>query len=137
MATTAVSQNRWRKRLGRLAIISTLMGISFAAGAAIMAVLAVRLLSPIVVMGLLGIAAAGANATTNALYFGDSATRLAALTQLKQSFEAEPTPTIDAQTAAWILPAIEQCKTDGDAEVVAMAEQLATDIRAKATDLPE
>jgi hypothetical protein len=55
------------------------------------------------------------------------------LTQLKQAFDADPAMTYDVQTAAWILPAIEQCKTDGNLEVVALAEELGSDIKDKTT----
>jgi hypothetical protein len=113
------------------------MGISFVVGVVITAFLAVRLLLPMAAMGLLGMASAGAQATTNALYSGDSATRLTVLTQLKQTFDANPAITFDEQSSAWILPAVERCKTDSDPEVVALAEELASDIKDKTTQPPQ
>ncbi len=109
------------------------MGISFAVGVALTAFFAVRLLFTIAGIGMLGMASAGAHATTSALYSGDSVTRLTILTHLKQTFDAQPTLTFDVPTAAWILPAVEQCKTDIDPEVVALAEELASDIKDKTT----
>jgi hypothetical protein len=129
MSAAVVEPNKWRKRLWRLTITSTLMGISFAIGVAITAFIAFRLLLPIAAMGMLGMASASAHATTIALYSGDSATRLTVLTQLQQTFDAQPTMTFDQQTSAWMLPAIEQCKTDLDPEVVSLAEKLATCIK--------
>lgn len=117
------------------------MGISFAIGVAITAYLAFRLLLPIaatgITMGMAGMASASAHATTSALYAGDSATRLAVLTQLKQTFDAQPTMTFDHQTSAWILPAIEQCKTDVDPEVVSLAEELAIYVKDKTQPPPQ
>ena len=81
--------------------------------------------------GLAGLVSAGVNATANALYTGDSETRLTVLTQLKQSFDAQAPQPIDPQLAAWILPAIEQCRTDSDPEVVALAGELADHITDK------
>ncbi len=71
------------------------------------------------------------DATTNALYSGDSTTRLTVLTQIRQEVDAQPTMTFDHQTSAWILPAIEQCKKDMDPEVVSLAEELAICIKEK------
>ena len=71
------------------------------------------------------------NATTNALYSGDSATRLTVLTQIQQEVDTQPTITLDHQTSAWILPAIEQCRKDVDPEVVSLAEELAICIKEK------
>lgn len=129
MSTAKEAPSRWRKRLLRFMFTSTLMGIAFTAGVAITAFIAVRMLFPIaatgMTMGLMGLASASASATINALYSGDSETRLTVLTGLKQSFDSQPTQSFDAQTAAWILPAIEHCQTDGDPDVVALAEELA------------
>jgi hypothetical protein len=133
MSDAVVEPNKWRMRLWRLTITSLLMGISFAIGVAITAFIAFQLLLPIaatgMTMGMLGMASASAHATTNALYSGDSATRLTVLTQLQQTFDAQPTKTFDQQTSAWILPAIEQCKKDSDLEVVSLAEKLATYVK--------
>jgi hypothetical protein len=141
MSSAVANPNKWRKRIWRFTITSTLIGISFATGVAITAFIAFRLLLPIaatgMTMGMLGMASAGAHAATNALYSGDSPTRLAVLAQLKQSIDAQPTITFDVQTSAWILPAIEQCKTDGDPEVVTLAELLASDIKDKTTQPPQ
>ncbi len=71
------------------------------------------------------------DATTNALYSGDSATRLTVLTQIQQEIDPQPTMTFNHQTSAWILPAIEQCKKDLDPEVVSLAEELAIYIKEK------
>ena len=71
------------------------------------------------------------DATTNALYSGDSATRLTVLTQIQQEVDTQPTMTLDDQTSAWILPAIEQCIKDVDPEVVSLAEELAICIKEK------
>ena len=117
------------------------MGISFAVGVGITAYIAARLLLPIaatgMTMGMVGMASASASATTNALYTGDSATRLALLTQLQETLDAQPTMTFDDQTSAWILPAIEQCKTDDDPEVVSLAEELATNIKDRTLPPPQ
>ena len=135
MSTAKEAPDKWRKRLWRLTITSMLMGVSFAVGVTITAFIAVRLLLPIaatgMTMGLAGLASVSANATTSALYSGDSEMRLAVLTELKQTFDLQPTQTFDAQTAAWILPAIEQCKVDGDPDVVALAVELASFVEDK------
>jgi hypothetical protein len=137
MSPATATPNRWRKRLWRLTIISTLMGMSFIVGVAITAYIAVGLLLPIAAVGFIGMASASAHATTDALYAGDSVTRLTVLTQLKQTFDAQPTLTFDDQTSAWILPAIEQCKTDADPDVVSLAEELVSDIKDKTMQPPQ
>ncbi|MDX1964603.1 MAG: hypothetical protein SFX18_15740 [Pirellulales bacterium] len=141
MSTAAVEPNKWRKRIFRLTITGILMGISFAIGVAITAFIAFRLLLPIaatgMTMGMIGMAFVGSHATTNALYSGDSATRLTVLTQLQQTFDAQPTVTFDHQTSEWILPAIEQCRTDADPEVVSLAEKLATYIKDNTQPAPQ
>ncbi|MDC0294824.1 hypothetical protein OAK98_05440, partial [Mariniblastus sp.] len=67
MSTVKEAPGKWRTRLLRLSITSTLMGISFAVGVAITAFIAVRLLFPIaatgMTMGLVGLSSASANAT--------------------------------------------------------------------------
>jgi len=129
MSTVTETPQKWRKRLLRFAIVSTLMGLSFAAGVAVTAAVAVATLLPLaatgLTMGLAGMAAASVNATTQTLYTGDSASRLTVLTYLKQSFETQAPQPIDPQLSAWILPAIEQCKTDADPVVVDFATELA------------
>lgn len=141
MSTAVIDPNKWRRRIWRLTITGALMGISFAIGVAITAFIAFRLLLPIagtgMTMGLIGIASAGAHATTNALYSGDSATRLTVLTQLQKTFAAQPAMTLDHQTSEWILPAIEHCRTDADPEVVSLAEELATYIRDNTRPTPQ
>lgn len=141
MSTAREAGGKWRRRLLRLGITSTLMGISFAVGVAITVFIAIRLLFPIaatgMTMGLVGLSSASANATTSALYSGDSEMRLTVLTQVKQAFDSQPAQTFDAQTAAWILPAIEQCKTDGDPEVVALAEELTSYVNDKEEAPPQ
>ena len=117
------------------------MGISFAVGVAISLFIAVRLLAPIAVtgmtFGMVGLASSSANSTTSALYSGDSAMRLTVLTQLKQSFDSQPPQTFDATAANWILPAIKQCQTDTDPEVVALADELIEFINANTLPLPQ
>jgi hypothetical protein len=141
MSTAEAKPNKWRKRLWRLALTSTLLGTFFAVGVMFTAYIAVRLLFPLAfplaAMGIVGIVSASAQATTNALYSGDSATRLTVLTQLQQTIDAEPSMTFDNQVSAWILPAIEQCKADLDPEVVSLAEQLATNIKARTLPPPQ
>jgi signal transduction histidine kinase len=141
MSSAVAEPNKWRKRLWRLIITSTLMGTSFAIGVVITAYIAMRLLFPIaamgMMMGMVGMASAGAQATTNALYSGDSATRMAVLTQLQQTMNASPEMTFTDQTSAWILPAIEQCKTDVDSEVVSLAEEIATSIKGRTLSPPQ
>lgn len=128
MSAATESPNKWRKRLLRFTITSTLMGVSFAVGVAITLIIAVRLLAPIAVtgmtLGMVGLASESVNATTSALYSGDSEMRLTVLTQLKQSFGTQPTQKFDTATANWILPAIKQCQTDADPVVVAIADEL-------------
>jgi hypothetical protein len=141
MSTDVVEPNKWRKRIWRFTITGILMGISFAIGVAITAFIAFRLLLPIaatgMTMGMIGMASAGAHATTSALYSGDSAMRLTVLTQLQQTFDAQPSMTFDTQTSAWILPAIEQCKTDVDPDVASLAEELATYVKDKTQPAPQ
>ena len=141
MSTVKEAPGKWRTRLLRLSITSTLMGISFAVGVAITAFIAVRLLFPIaatgMTMGLVGLSSASANATTSALYSGDSEMRLTVLTQLKQSFDTQPTQTFDTTTANWILPAIKQCQTDADPEVVILADELIEFINANTLSPPQ
>jgi len=101
-----------------------LLGASFIVGAAVMAIIAVRMGTTALTV-LVGVVSADLKATTNALYNGDSKTRLTLLTQINQSFGSQTPQPIDSQSAAWILPAIEQCRTDSDPEVVALAGKLA------------
>jgi hypothetical protein len=100
------------------------MGASLAVGVTLTVVVAAKILLPIAATALVGLASAGANATTSALYSGDSDTRLTVLTQIKQSFDTQPSQQFDPQTADWILPAIEQCLTDVDPNVVALADEM-------------
>ena len=143
MSTAKETRGSWRTRLVRLSITIALMGISFAVGVAITASITPRVVElPITAMGahmgtLVGMASASANATTSALYSGDSEMRLTVLTQLKQTFDTQPVQTFDVQTTAWILPAIEQCKTDGDPEVAALAEELASYVNDKTSPPPQ
>src|SRR5713101_1092904 len=125
MSNETGDSRKWRKRLTRWAITSLLMGVSFAAGVAITAFIAIRLLMPIAVTGMTMTAQAGAASVINALYSGDSGTRMTVLTYLKQSFDAQPTQAFDANTAAWLLPALERCSTDTDPKVSALAKELA------------
>lgn len=135
MSTVVLEPKKWRKRVWRLTIISTLFGILLAIGAAIMGFIAIRVLTGMM-MATIGMASASAQATTNALYSGDSATRLTVLTQIRQTFDAQPTVTLDHQTSAWILPAIEQCKKDVDPAVVSLAEELAIYVKDKTQPPP-
>ncbi len=124
MKTGTEVPKKWRRRFSRLAIVTLLMGASFAVGVTLTVVVAARILLPIAALGLVGLASAGAKATISALYSGDSEMRLTVLTQLKQSFDTQPSQKFDPQTADWILPAIEQCLTDVDPNVVALADEL-------------
>ncbi|MDB4634042.1 hypothetical protein OAG76_01420 [Rubripirellula sp.] len=132
MSNEIEAPRKWRKRLTRWTITSLLMGSSFAVGVAVTSVIAAKLLFPIaatgmttgMTMGLVGMVQASSAATLNALYSGDSEMRLTVLTQLKQSFDAQPTQKFDTAAAAWILPAVEHCKTDKDPAVVALADEL-------------
>jgi hypothetical protein len=135
VSTDVVEPSKWRKRIWRLTIISTLIGILFAVGAAIVGFLAIRVVTGMM-MGMIGMASASTLATTNGLYYGDSATRLTVLTQLKHAFDEQPTMTFDVPTAEWILPAVDHCKTDIDLEVVALAEELASYINERTTHPP-
>ena len=135
MSTIAEASKKSSRRLPRFMITITLVGASFVVGAAVTAVIAVRLL--VAFAGLAGMVSAGVNATANALYTGDSETRLTVLTQLKQSFDAQAPEPIDPQLATWILPAIEQCRTDTDPEVVALAGQLADHINDNTSPQPQ
>ena len=136
MSKAVVEPNKWRKRVWRLTIIGTLTGILLSIGAAIMGFIAIRVLTGMM-MAMIGIASASVQATTNALYSGDSATRLTVLSQLQQTFDTQPTMTFDHQTSAWILPAIEQCKKDVDPAVVSLAEELATYVKDKTQPPPQ
>lgn len=141
MSTAIESPRKWRKRLLRFCITSSLMGISFALGVAITLFIAVRLLAPISVtgmtLGMLGLVSASANATTSALYSGDSEMRLTVLTQLKQSFDTQPPQAFDATAADWILPAIKQCQMDTDPAVVALADEIIEFINTNTLPLPQ
>ncbi len=141
MSAAAVEPNKWRKRLWRLTIANTLMGISFAIGVAITAFIAFRLLLPIaatgMTMGMIGMAFCWGTCHDQCLVFRGLATRLTVLTQLQQTFDAQPTMTFDEQTSAWILPAIEQCKTDVDPEVISLAEKLATYVKDNTQQSPK
>ena len=118
----------------RYLVMSMLVVAFFIAGAAVVAVIAIRL-GTTAISVLAGVVSADLNATTNALYNGDSKTRLTVLTQINQSFGAQTPQAIDPQSAAWILPAIEECRTDEDPEVVALAEKL-SDYITDNTSLP-
>ena len=126
-----------RRLLQRFIITSTLVVASFVVCVAVTAIIGVRLLVPIVVSGFLGVASAGVNAIPNALYTGDSATRLTVLTELKQSFDVQAPQPIDPQLAAWILPAIEQCRIDSDLEVVELAGKLVDHINDNTSQPPQ
>lgn len=77
------------------------------------------------------------DATTNALYSGDSAIRWCVLTEIQHEIDTQPTMTFNHQTSAWILPAIEQCKKDVEPEVVSLAEELAICIKEKTQPPPQ
>ena len=110
MSTAKEVRGTKRTRLVCLSITIALMGISFAAGVAITAKpLVVEFpISPAGIVGATmapwaGMVKTSANATTSALYSGDSEMRLGVLTQIKAQFDSEPTQSFDAQTAAWIV----------------------------------
>ena len=117
------------------------MGVSFAFGVAITLTVAIPMLFSVaatgMTMGMVGWASASASATTSALYSGDSEMRLTVLTQLQETFDTQATQTFDAQTSAWILPAIERCKTDGNPTVAALADELASYVRDKTAPPPQ
>jgi len=140
MLSDAALAKRWRKRLWRFAITSALMSVSFVVGVAITAYIAFQLLLPMVAagmtVGMVGMAGAATHAVTNALCCGDSATRLDVLTRLKQAFDAEPAMVLDCAASAWILPALEQCKTDPDPKVVSLAEELAIGVKQRTPASP-
>lgn len=127
---------KWRQRLTRLAVLTLLMGASLAVGVTLTVVVAAKILFPIAAMALVGLASAGANATISALNSGDSEMRLTVLTQLKQSFDTQPSQKLDPQIADWILPAIEQCLTDVDPNVVALADELIVYIKINKSSTP-
>jgi hypothetical protein len=139
MTSDAALAERWRKRLWRIAITSALMGVSFVVGVAITAYIAFQLLLPMVAagvtVGMVGVTAA-THAVTTSLCCGDSATRLDVLTRLKQTFDAEPAMVLDCAASAWILPALEQCKTDPDPKVVSLAEELALGVKERTPASP-
>lgn len=118
-----------RPRLRPLVTTTLLMGLSFAAGVTVTAVIAVALLLPIATtsftIGMVGLASASTNATINGLYSGDSEMRLTVLKQIKESFVTQPPQKFDSQMVAWILPAIESCKTDKNPKVVELAIEIA------------
>lgn len=141
MLSDVVEARRWRKRLWRLAITSVLMGVSFVVGVAITAYIAFQLLLPMVAagmtVGMVGMAGAATHAVTNALCCGDSATRLDVLNRLKLALETEPGMALDGKAALWILPALEQCKTDLDPRVVSLAGELTILVNGKTPTSPE
>jgi hypothetical protein len=140
MTSDAALAKRWRKRLWRIAITSALMGVSFVVGVAITAYIAFQLLLPMVAagitVGMVGVTSAATHAVTTSLCCGDSATRLDVLTRLKQAFDAEPAMVLDCAASAWILPALEQCKTDPDPKVVSLAEELAIGVKQRTPASP-
>ena len=136
MATAIEVSDKRRMRLKRLAITSVLMGVSFAIGVAVTAVIAVSLVLPVAVSSL-GLASESANAIVSNLYSGDSEMRLTVLTYLKKSFETQPSQKYDSPTVAWILPAVEQCKTDSDPKVVELASEVADHINNNTVPPPQ
>jgi hypothetical protein len=111
ISTITEASTKSSSRLARFIITSTLVVASFIVGAAVMAIIAVRVGTTVGTTALVGVVSADLNATTNALNDGDSKTRLTVLTQINQSFDSPTPQPIDPQSAAWILPAIEQCLT--------------------------
>ena len=123
--SNAPIRNKWPKRIVGLIIAVVLMGGSFALGVVVTAILAFRLMLPLATANLaLGALTTMSQATTNALYTGDSATRLQVLTQLEAAFNGEQFQQIDPAVADWFKPAFESCRTDQDANVVAAADRL-------------
>lgn len=118
-----------RPRLRPLVTTILLMGLSFAVGVTVTAVITVAFLLPIATtsftIGMAGLVSASANATINGLYSGDSEMRLAVLNQMKESFVTQQQQSIDPQMVTWILPAIESCKTDRNPKVVELASEVA------------
>ena len=136
MKTGTEFSKKWRRRLTRFAVVTLLMGASLAVGVTLTVVVAARILFPIAAMALVGLASAGVNATISDLYSGDSEMRLTVLTQLKQSFDTQNSQKLDPQIADWILPAIEQCLTDVDPNVVALADELIVYIKINKSSTP-
>ena len=140
MMTGTEDSNKWRRRSTRFAVVTLLMGASFvvgvtltAVGVTLTAVVAARIFLPIASMGL---ASAGKNLIISGLYTSDSETRLTVLTQLKQSVDIQPSQKFDPQATAWILPALEQCLTDDDPNVVALADELLVYININKSSMP-
>ena len=117
----------WPRRIRRLAVVSLVLVFVLTTSATMVAFRVARTLTSFAGSFVEAMATA-ANSAINALYVGDSETRLTVLTQLKQMLDKQPLQSMDPQLAAWILPAIEQCLNDVDPNVVALADELIVNI---------
>lgn len=117
-----------RGRLRRWLFTGLLMGMSFSVGVAVTIFIAVRVLFPIaatgMTLGMVAIVQAQSAAGLNVLYAGDSSARKTVLTQLKESFDAQPKQSFGDDVADLILPALKACRSDGDHDVVELADGL-------------
>lgn len=121
-----VATSCWPGRLKRLAVVGSLMSVSFVLGIALTTIVAARLVLPLAVvgmtMGLQSLVSATSTATLLELHSGDSKTRLTILQGLKDSFDSQSGLAFDTASSEYILSALQQCQTDP--EVVQLAEEL-------------
>jgi hypothetical protein len=124
----------WRRRFYRISLLSLILGSGVVLGAAVTAAVAVRLLMPLAGVGLAVLLTSSGPAIINALASGDSETRMEVLLGLEETLNTPGQARLDAQTASWLLMALELCATDPDPEVVLLAEEVAWLVRAHADD---
>lgn len=124
-----LTPSKARVRYWPLAVFSGMLAVSIVVGIAVAAYLVIRfvlhVLSAGMAVGTMGLVMMGAYEFPNQLANGDSEMRLELLRQLKQQFDTQPALSMDSQAAEWLLPAIEQCKIDGNPEVVWLADDVA------------
>lgn len=123
---------RFPTRLVLWTTIASMTVLAFATGALLGFIMALRMLFPIAESGfsygLIGLTHAAA---TDTLYSGDVQSRLTMLKQMKQALDAPPGQPFDAQSTAWIHPAIEHCRKDANSEIAALAAEIITTIENK------
>ena len=127
-------------RIGKLLVVGSLMTLSFGAGMVVMGIFAAAVAVPIMATGVTmavgSAAAAGATMTVVALYQGDSEQRLDVLIALQEWFDQSADQEITPEAVEYWEPALRQCLTDLDPEVVRRAEELLEQLEGKSTQEP-
>jgi hypothetical protein len=137
----AQSKSRFGRRVRWTLLVVGLMGVSFMAGAALTAVFAARIVLPLAAAGFAGLAVSSSQLSLHILYAGDSTQRREVLSALQHSLIGNQGSVPDPAAATWLRPALEQCATDPDPEVAAMARELLDALgpagtTAESTDVP-